>query len=173
MAIRLFLISLLMFVGCAHRPLYLPTFSSSKANCDPVWSLHVPPTTANIHEVGIILKNNPSLLDKGLPSSTFIDALGKNGIPIGLGAASIVSAVNGNPLSAVIGSAVTSGLGSLTSLRSEDKFQDRQDACMPRDARSMVIITEDAKVFISKDPISGPEWAKGIELAPKEIKPNG
>lgn len=154
--------------GCAHSPLYFPTFSSSKAQCDPVWIMHVPASTANIHEVGIILRNNPSLLDKGLPSPTMLDALGKNGIPIGLGAASIVSAINGNPLSAVIGSAVTSGISSLTALRSEDKFQDRQEVCLPRDAKSMVMITEDAKIFISKDPVASLAWAKDVELKPED-----
>lgn len=109
-AIKPLIAVLLIFSGCAHTPTYLPTFSSSKAHCDPVWTTHIPPTTANIHEVGIILRNNPSLLDKGLPSPTMLDALGKNGIPIGLGAASIVSAINGNPLASVIGSAVTAGL---------------------------------------------------------------
>lgn len=39
---------------------------------------------------------------------------------------------------------------------------------MPHDAKSMVIITEDAKIYISKDTQATLDWSKEIELKPKE-----
>lgn len=169
------LMAAILFSGCAHTPLYLPTFSSSKSQCDPVYSSHVPESVANnyinaklLEKYADILKENPSYIDKFFPSPSTIDALGKNGAEIGLGAAAVISAVQGNSIGAVIGSAVTSGLRSITSLRSEDKTQDRQDVCLPRDAKSMVLITEDVKLFISKDTAVNFDWAEEIELAPKE-----
>ena len=153
----------------------MPTFSSSKYHCDPVWSIHVPQNVASdyikadvLKKYATILANNPSLTDKVFPSQSTIDSIGRNSLDLGLGTAAVISAVQDASPAAAIGSAITAGLKTLTSLRSEDKTQDRQDACMPRDAKAMWIITEDAKIFISKDEKVSMEWAKAIELAPKE-----
>ena|SRR3990167_9735260 len=165
------LIGLALLSGCAHAPLYFPTFgSATKTNCDMVWSTHIPASVANtytqaklLEKYADVLKANPSYIDKFFPSTGTIDALGRNGLDIGLGAASVVSAVQGNSLGAVIGSAVTAGLKTVTSLRSEDKSQDRLDACMPRDAKFMAIITEDAKVIISKEEKVDLSWIKDLK----------
>lgn len=173
----LFFSFILFFSGCAHAPLYLPTFSSSKANCDPVWATHVPASVASdyIHaellgKYADLLKENPSYIDKFFPSDSKIDAIGRNGIPIGLGTASIIGAFQDNNLGAVIGSAVTAGLDSVTNLRTEDRTQDRQDACMPRDSVLMYFVTEDVKMLIAKPGSDIPGWLENVELKPQEKK---
>ena len=163
--------------GCA-TPRYLPAFGNAKANCDPVWSTHVPADVANnyinaklLEKYAEILKENPSYIDRFFPSPSTIDSLGRNGTEIGLGTAAVISSISGNNLGAVIGSAVTAGLRSVTGLRSEDKTQDRQDACLPRDAVSMVLVTEDVKMLITKDPQVSLNWAKDMEHEAKKHEP--
>lgn len=147
----------LLFLGCAS--LAVPRMQNMRSyeptNCDPVLSVHIPLQVANISEIMDAIAKNPTLADKILPSASFMDSLGKNGVGIGLGTASIVSAIKDNlSMSAVISSAVLGGVSAFTEARSEDSTQSRVDVCMPKDATYIHFKNDDQEITIKKDSCS-------------------
>jgi len=144
---------MLLMTGCAS--LAVPRFQNMRSyeptKCDPILSVHIPLQVANISEVMDAIVANPTLADKLLPSSSMIDALGKNGVSIGLGTSSIISAFKDNNLGAIIGSAALGGLSALTDARSEDKTQDRVDVCMPQTATYLYFKNADQELEVKRD----------------------
>lgn len=162
MKFRLVALGTILFLssGCASWavPRFQNMRSYAPSTCDPVLTVHIPKSTADLAEQGRIIKTlaetinkNPTLLDRIFPSPETINAMGRNGIAIGTGVAAIASAIQGNiSLGSVISSAALGAVTALTDIRSEDETQDRVEVCLPTEAKVMYFVSEDHKLFIDK-----------------------
>lgn len=162
------LVGLFGLCGCASLAIpRMPNLRSYQpSDCDPVLSIHIPLKVAAIHEYGIIahdLKNDNSLFDK-LVSTGQIQALGQNGIQIGSGLATAVSAFKDNlSLGSIIASSVLGGLTAITDARSESKDQDRIDVCRAKGTRTQFFKNEDVVYFDTIEEIKDFSFLKDLD----------
>ena len=165
----------LTMVGCSTLSLpKIPNLRSYEpSSCEPIYSAHIPNDVSKFYALTRALEKNPALVDKLIPSEKLLDSMGRNAPSLGLGGAAIVSAFKDNlSLASVIGSSVTAGLSTVTDARSEDKNQDRIDACMPKDVYFMSVVTEDAIVVASRDPNTKEiEWIKQLQYRLQDASP--
>ena len=161
-----------MFSGCASFA--VPRFQNMRSyeptDCDPVLSVHIPQSVALTYQIMKTLSEHPDLADKIIPISSIVDSLARNGIGVGLGSASIISALKDNlSVSAVVSSAVIGGLNAITNARSEDKTQDRVDVCFAKDSDFVYFKNEDQVFFQSRNGVTAEEIKKIVA----EVEKNG
>lgn len=134
----------------------LPRFqnirSYAPSDCDPILSVHIPPDVAKQYEFMKTLRVQPTLIDKLGVNSSNIDAIGSNAIPIGLGVASIISAIGENSnLGTIIAGGVVGGIRGVADVRSETADQDRFDVCKPKGDAVMFVRAEDFVIASFKE----------------------
>lgn len=150
---KLSLLLALLFVGCASHPLYFPALGNVKnySKCTPVYSTHRPASVAELKALMDAVKANPSILDKTISMGSILDTVGKNAPEIGSGVAAITTAVMGKLSTAsIVGSTIMGGMNTLANARSEDRTQDRIDACVPDDSEIFAYRDASAQMIVVK-----------------------